>query len=348
MVASESHLEEINPMPHSEPSTSIRKTLLADGLITPEAEITPLTGGVSSDVFRVYSRGSEFVVKRALAKLRVAADWHAPLDRNHYEHRYLSVAGEIAPKSFPAVLHVNDDEGYFTMSWLGEGWDNWKEQMLGGICDPETASLAGKLMGDIHRETANRPDLRAEFPTDKNFDELRLDPYLRATAEKHPNLKPLILQEIDRIANTHDGLVHGDFSPKNILVRPGEIILLDCEVAWYGDTSFDPAFLLNHLLLKSLYHAPAEMGLSAMFEAATTAYISARGFDPAEADLWSRKVARLLLMLLLARVDGKSPAEYIAPHEEKKAFIRSFVTDNLSTNLMLQELSQSWFSNIIH
>lgn len=334
-------------MTNPDPVSSIREILLADGVISQHAHIAPLTGGVSSDVFHVIEGENEFVVKRALAKLRVAADWHAPLDRNHYEHRYLSVVSAISPASVPAVLHINDEMGYFTMSWLGEGWDNWKEQMHAGTCSTETAALAGKLMGDIHRETANRPDLRAEFPTDKNFDELRLDPYLRATADKHPNLKPLIDAEITRIASTHDGLVHGDFSPKNILVRSGAITLLDCEVAWYGDTTFDPAFLLNHLLLKSHYHAPADNGLRAMFDAAVTAYIQARGFTPEEADSWSRRVARLLLMLLLARVDGKSPAEYIAPHEEKKSFIRSFVTTHLQHDLSLQELQSSWFSQII-
>ena len=151
------------------------------------------------------------------------------------------------------MTHVNDDKGYFCMDWLGEGWENWKAQMLQGQCHPETARQAGKLMGSIHRLSEGDGALRESFATDSNFEELRLDPYLRATAGKHPQLKDLIDAEVQRIKETRDGLVHGDFSPKNILVKGDSLMLLDCEVAWYGDTSFDLAFLLNHLMLKGCF-----------------------------------------------------------------------------------------------
>ena len=51
-------------------------------------------------------------------------------------------------------------------------------------------------------------------------------------------------------------LLHGDLSPKNILFRDAAPILLDAECATMGDASFDPAFCLNHLILKAI-HLPA-------------------------------------------------------------------------------------------
>ena len=48
--------------------------------------LTPLTGGVSSDIWRVeVADGRSLCVKRALAKLKVAADWEARVSHNAYE-----------------------------------------------------------------------------------------------------------------------------------------------------------------------------------------------------------------------------------------------------------------------
>ena len=62
-------------------------------------------GGVSSDIYRVDAGGQTLCVKRALPKLKVAADWRAPVERNAYEAAWLRLA---AARSFrrrcPRVL----------------------------------------------------------------------------------------------------------------------------------------------------------------------------------------------------------------------------------------------------
>ena len=45
-------------------------------------KFAPLTGGVSSDIWRVDLAGGPICIKRALPKLKVAADWQAPVSRN--------------------------------------------------------------------------------------------------------------------------------------------------------------------------------------------------------------------------------------------------------------------------
>ena len=81
------------------PPLFARAGIALDGPIHIEA----LTGGVSSDIVRVsLSGGRDFCAKRALPKLKVASDWQAPLDRNHFEIAWLQKAGEIALNDFRA------------------------------------------------------------------------------------------------------------------------------------------------------------------------------------------------------------------------------------------------------
>ncbi|HEV2445620.1 MAG TPA: hypothetical protein VGS58_06850, partial [Candidatus Sulfopaludibacter sp.] len=77
-----------------------------------------LPGGVSSDIFKIEAGDREFVVKRALPKLRVAGDWQAPTSRNRHEADWLATAGRILPGSVPRVLARDDDSGLFAMEYL--------------------------------------------------------------------------------------------------------------------------------------------------------------------------------------------------------------------------------------
>jgi aminoglycoside phosphotransferase (APT) family kinase protein len=309
--------------------------------------LIPLSGGVSSEIYRVEEEGQAFVVKRALSKLRVEDDWHADPARNRYEHRYLSVVDRIVPGAVPRVLHTDDDGGWFAMEWLGEGWRNWKTDLLAGMADATMAAEAGRLLGVIHRETCGSRALRSEFDTDGNFYELRLDPYLLTTGRRHPRLEQLFLAEAQRIASTRECLVHGDFSPKNMLLREGRLVLLDCEVAWYGDPRFDLAFLLNHLHLKALYHAPDASRFAPLCAEARRAYAAARDWDEAARARFESSTAGLLLMLMLARVDGKSPVEYLAVLPSRSEFVRRFVNDHLPADgVGIEEITQDWFRRI--
>ncbi len=171
-----------------------------------------------------------------------------------------------------------------------------------------------------------------------------MEPYLLTTGARHPALRSHFDAEALRVESTREALVHGDFSPKNILIRGDRMVLLDCEVAWYGDPVFDVAFFLNHLFLKALHHAPRRCGGEEMVGAFWRAYVNERSAD--EAQTIEKRLVPLLLMLLLARVDGKSPVEYLAA--PKRKFIRAFVTKHLpSPPESLRALRDIWFKKIL-
>jgi len=309
--------------------------LAEDGLVDKrDVVVTPLSGGVSCDVLKVHSQGRSFVVKQALEKLRVKDDWLADVERNRYEHLYLTTVGSFLPGVVPKVLHVNDAKGFFCMEWMGDGWENWKTLLLEGKFQKEHAHEAGRILGIIHRQTFRNPELKHVFDTTDNFIKLRLDAYLLTTGRRHPDLESYFEDEVNRIKNARSCLVHGDFSPKNLLVKDGQMIVLDCETAWFGDPVFDLAFLLNHLILKMLYHAPRETGLKMLIATAVHAYFKERNLDVAQEQEAQKITSRLLAMLMLARVDGKSPVEYLVDNEVKQDFIRTFVTHYL--------LSEEW------
>ena len=283
-------------------------------------KVEGLTGGVSSDIVRIeLADGRLYCAKRALPKLKVKADWEAPLERNHYEVAWLRRASSISPGSAPAVIAEDATRGIALLEYLPqEDYLLWKTELLAGRADPAMARRVGKVLGTIHRATLNDPTAAAEFPTDNLIDALRLDPYLRFTAGRHPDLAPQILKVIATTASTKLALVHGDVSPKNILIAKadGHPVLLDAETAWYGDPAFDAGFLLNHLMLKSL-HVPALhdelIRQAGEFREEWLAHF------PAELRVGlEQRVAALLPCLMLARVDGKSPVEYLAPDNQQR------------------------------
>lgn len=303
---------------------------------------------MSSDVVRVDCDDRTFVVKRALEKLKVKDDWFADVGRTRYEHLYMECVSAFLPHAVPQVLHVNDAKGYFCMEWLGDGWSNWKQSLLQGSWSREHAREAGRILGIIHRSTHGDPALEKAFDSTGNFHQLRLNPYLLTTGRRHPSLQSLFTAEAERITSTRQCLIHGDYSPKNMLVRDGRLVVLDCEVAWYGDPSFDLAFLLSHLHLKALLHAPNSAAAMDLVTAAREAYLTERRLDASDAVEFRGHVARLLLMLMLARVDGKSPVEYLAGDPHRQYFIRRFATHHLtcSRSPELEPLTSLWFEGL--
>ena len=302
------------------------------------AQLTPFGGGVSSDVWLVEQTGREsFVVKKCLPKLRVKADWFADPARVHFERRYLETVNCIAPGCVPRLLNTGRQSDYIAMEFLG-GFENWKTRLLRGDARIVDAQQAGALLGRVHSATRGDSAVAREFDTLALFKQLRIEAYLLATARAHPQLAAEFEREAERLAATRECLVHGDYSPKNMLLGEGRLVVLDAETAWFGDGAFDLAFLMNHLHLKAIHHAPADRGLRELVSAARTAYLEAAGRD----DAFDRRTARLLLMLLLARVDGKSPAEYLT--EPKRERIREFVLARLEKwRAPLEALSREWF-----
>jgi aminoglycoside phosphotransferase (APT) family kinase protein len=293
------------------PDASLARFLVAHGLAHADepATWTALAGGVSSDIWRVDLPRRSVCVKRALARLKVAAEWHAPLSRNTFEWAWLRFAAEHEPQAVPQPLAHDAEAGLFAMSFLApEQHPVWKRHLLAGEVDVGFAGAVGALLGRLHQASAGRPEIAAAFDTLDNFHALRLEPYLLATARRHPDLQAPLIELAERTAATRRALVHGDVSPKNILVGPCGPVLLDAECAWYGDPAFDLAFCLNHLLLKTLV-VPARDALADAFATFVERYFEAARFEP-RVELEAR-AARLLPALLLARVDGKSPVEYL-------------------------------------
>src|SRR5215207_8941369 len=283
--------------------------------------VVPLTGGVSSDIWKVESGGRVLAVKRARAQLKVAADWRAPVERNAYEVKWFRVAGTVAPASVPEILGEDRQAGLFAMTYLDPGrYPIWKDELRDGRVDLGFAAEVGGRLARIHAATAGDPKIAAEFATDATFHAIRLEPYLEATARAHPAIAAQLMTRSRATLATRRALVHGDVSPKNILVGPQGPIFLDAECAWYGDPAFDAAFCLNHLLLKCLWNRGATARFLAAFEVLSTSYLADAAFEPPAAV--EARIATLLPALFLARVDGKSPVEYIT-QESDRDLVRS-------------------------
>ena len=307
---------------------------------------TPLAGGVSSDIWRVDLPGRTICVKRALPKLRVGADWYAPVSRNQYEWEWLRLAAGIVPRSVPTPLAHDPQLGLFAMAFLpGDAYPLWKQQLLAGRIDVGTAARVGQLLATLHNATAGRAEVASAFDTLENFHALRLEPYLLATAARHPDLRPALTSLAERTGQAKIALVHGDASPKNILVGPEGPVLLDAECAWFGDPAFDIAFCLNHLLLKSALMPQHLDELVRAFEAMAASYLGQVRFEP-RTELEAR-TASLLPGLTLARIDGKSPVEYLVGRPGVQDLVRGLARPLISQPMpSLAGVVQAWRSGI--
>ena len=313
----------------------VLELLLRAGLVSRNEtpSVTRLTGGVSSEIWRV----GNVCVKRALPRLRVAQRWEAPIERNRYERLWLEAAGAAAPGSAPRVLAADDEAGCFAMEYLAG--PIWKELLRQGKAEPRFAAEVGRTLAAIHASSAGRADVAERFATDTIFHAIRLEPYLVSTGSVHRDLEERFRSLVTRTAQTKVCLVHGDVSPKNILVR-GEAprhfpVFLDAECAWYGDPAFDLAFCLNHLLLKCLWVPASRSAFLACFDALASSYLKAVSFPDVE-----KRAASLLPALLLARVDGKSPVEYLS--EKDKDFVRTTARRLLPKAARLEQVRDEW------
>jgi aminoglycoside phosphotransferase (APT) family kinase protein len=301
----------------------------------------PLAGGVSSDIWRVDTDDGPVCVKRALSTLRVAADWQAPIERNVYEARWLQVANAAVPGAAPEVLGQHERLGVLVMRYLSPNDHRlWKNDLRDGVADVDVAGAVGTTLARIHAFTAARSELAAQFATDAIFFAIRLDPYLLTTGCRHPELAPALAALVEQTRGHKVALVHGDVSPKNIVIGPRGPVFLDAECAWWGDPAFDLAFCLNHLLLKCLWTPAARDRFLACFEALAASYLAVVDWEPRSA--LEGRAARLLPGLLLARVDGKSPVEYLRDDGERETVRRVARRFLLAPAERLQQLAAAW------
>jgi aminoglycoside phosphotransferase (APT) family kinase protein len=293
------------------------------GLVPPAAaaRLERLPGGVSSDIWLVRAGSAAFCVKRALPRLRVAAEWQAPIERNTKEAAWIKAVAGFLPQAVPRLLAEDPDAGMFAMEYLPQqSFEGWKAQLQRGHVVASTAAEVARRLVSIHGRFARRPEIEAEFATDAIFHAIRLEPYLLATARAHRDRAAALERLAEVTARTKLTLVHGDVSPKNILIGPQGPVFIDAECAWFGDPAFDLAFCVNHLLLKCLWVPEAASRLLIAFDALANAYLAAVGWEPV--DEIDRRTARLLPALLLARVDGKSPVEYLTEERDKETVRR--------------------------
>ena len=310
--------------------------------------LTELAGGVSSLIVRADTARGPVCIKQALPRLKVAALWEAPVERNRAEVAWLRIAGRIVPGCVPAVLGEDAQDNAFAMDWLPPAdYPVWKAQLRDGITNTATAQAVGRNLAAIHAATAGDAEVARDFANDAGFYAIRLEPYFVEAARKHPECAAALHRLVTTTAGTKLALVHGDISPKNILVGPvhgGEDavdpVFLDAECAWYGDPAFDVAFCLNHLLLKSVWHPAITAGYLACFDALTASYLAGVNWEARSA--LEARAAALLAGMLLARIDGKSPVEYITTEADRERVRRFAIPLLLTPAGSLYDIRQRW------
>jgi 5-methylthioribose kinase len=267
---------------------------------------TPLAGGVSSEIHIVHAPGGDYVVKRALPKLRVKADWFSDPARSSIEVNALhTMSSLLGPAHVPHVLWSDESSHRFAMELIDARFKNWKQLLLCGIVDNDTARAAGKLLARLHARSAGDATLAARFADNRTFVELRIRPFFERIAQKNPDLHGAIHCVIEAIHANRCALVHGDYSPKNLLVDGEDVVVLDCEVAHWGDPRFDVAFCVAHLLLKSFRREAPQTRLRSASREFLTEY---RGAGLPVVD---DRLAQQLGCVLLARLEGDSPVDYL-------------------------------------
>ena len=327
----------------------MRQYLLDKGFVSAgeEYSVEYLRGGVSCETVRVKTRAREFVIKQALHKLRVKEDWFSDIRRIFTEKDCLSVYYRLVPKSTPELFFCDEENYLFGMEAAPEQAEMWKKQLLRGTIDFRFGGNVASALATVHNATNKDAEVRERFKEVELFIQLRIDPYWNKIAERHPQLAKEINAEIERNLSTKLALVHGDYSPKNILVTPERLYILDFECAHFGDPAYDLGFITNHLMLKAVKNKAWAQAYLNLMQAMVEEYFGIIDFIGRGA--LEANTVRTLAFLFLARVDGKSPAEYITEDDDKN-FIRkvsyAMVRDNLKTyedvvSLMLHSLGKS-------
>ncbi len=302
----------------------------------PDPKVTELGGGVSSVVLLVEAGDTRVVVKQPRRKLLVKEEWLANSRRALTEARALTLVRERTPEAVPPLLDVDAAAHAITMAAAPATWQPWKDCLLDGVVDPAVGRRLGFLLGTWHVSTSLHREELTELEDLEVFDQLRIDPYHRTVAARHPALARQIASAAASLlaSSSRRCLVHGDFSPKNVLLGADGLWVIDFEVAHVGNPVFDLAFLTTHLVLKSL-HRPA---VSELYRDCAAEFLDSYG-EVAGASLVScgaslvssgaslvsgraslvpsdESLGLQVGCLLLARVDGKSPAEYLTPEEQ--------------------------------
>ncbi len=299
--------------------------------------VTELTGGVSNMVLLVEPLerpGGEFVLKQSREQLRTRQPWFSSLERIWREADVLAICtillestqrasgerGGIPLACTPRICFEDRDNYLFAMTAAPRPNTVWKSQLLAGQVDPRIAQECGQLLGTLHAESWLNEDIRRQVGDRTLFDELRVDPYYRTLAKGHPGYRTRIEELIDSLGRHPRSLVHADFSPKNLLIFDGGLMMVDFETGHYGDPAFDLGFFLSHLVLKACEKFPQHalyLSLSEWFWQSYSEVLSAKVPEQELSDLWARGVQHFA-GCAWARLDGKSPVDYLTAPERRE------------------------------
>ena len=301
---------------------SLRHYLMRRDHLRPDENVSfmKLSGGVSNRTVRVnWQDGKSWVLKQALAKLRVDVDWFSNPERIVVEAKAARWLNLLAPKGTTPLFLFEDTENHLmAMEAISEKSQNWKSLLLAGHIIPNHFEQFGLLLGTIHRQSSQvGPGICSEFADTSHFESLRLEPYYFFTSGRIPAAAGFYSALSRETMHHRHSLVHGDFSPKNTLIYRDRLILLDYEVVHFGDPAFDIGFALTHFLSKANHLRTERSRLAAV--AALFWHVYRKQIESLEwtGDLESRAV-RHTLACLLARVAGKSTLEYLTHQEAER------------------------------
>lgn len=289
---------------------TMRSTLLSLREITDEAVLRLLPGGVSSVVAHVIDGNDEWVAKTPLHRLSVAQEWIADRRRGANEAAILRfLGGELGPMRTPRLRFFNAPSSIIGEEYFAGPPPTYKDLLLSGLAQPKASAELGVALSSLQRLTAPA-EIAGDGPR-LLFSQLRLEPFYLATARVRPELRDsfFFLSE-ETMSEPHRHLVHGDFTPKNVLIDMNQAVLLDWECVHVGDPAFDPATLIAHLALKSL------RGITK--EDSSAILVDARRFASSyQGPARQERILRHAGGMMLSRLYGKSPVNYLADKESR-------------------------------
>jgi 5-methylthioribose kinase len=287
-----------------------------------QAEVEVLTGGVSNVVLAITTKNQKMVLKQALAELMVAQKWEADQRRAIVEANAIALFHKLSPDQVPNLVFLDPERFILILDRVPVGSTVWKSDLLDGVINPDIAEVLGTTLAQWHNFGEKDKEARLQFMEDSLFEQLRIDPFYRFVAAKNDALKPVISKLINELEGDKTTIVHGDFSPKNIMVgMDDQVYILDFEVTHVGNPVFDLAFLLAHLLCKKFRtdEPLEEKLLGASAERFINAYEVIRPIDSS--------LSLHTALIALARVEGKSPVNYL--DSSKQSALVSYTKDIL-------------------
>ncbi|MBW7571407.1 phosphotransferase family protein [Caproiciproducens faecalis] len=295
----------------------LKEYLITKGFVAEDGKVSIryFDGGVSGTVALVNFDGKLMLVKQALPKLKVKENWFSNPKRMLIEKDGNEVYYSIVPENTLKVYFYDEENYIYGREAASEDCKMWKTDLLEGLLDFQVADKAIMTLAKIHEAVAKDEALKAKFSDKSFFYDLRISPYIESVVKKHPQLEAYAAPICRKLMESSITLVHGDYSPKNILVEGRKIYVLDFEVSHCGHPAFDLAFLANHFLLKSVKNkelAPSYLNMLHFMLHRYFDYITFMDRNELEKD-----TIQLLALLFLARVDGKSPVEYIDLESDK-------------------------------